>query len=343
MHNKVIRRCIDLGRSSKGFVKTNPLVGAVFIHENKIVGEGAHIKYGEAHAEVNALRGINAEVKRKGTLYVSLEPCFHQGKTPACLKLILDERLTNVVIACEDPNPQVAGKSIKALQNAGVHVITNILKEEGEQLIRPFAISMAKKRPYIILKYAQSNDGYIGHPERQIWLTNTFSKHLVHKWRSECDAILVGTNTALLDNPDLTNRLYFGKKENVRILLDKDLKTPRNHNVFDNNSLTWILTKKEIPKEDNVTYFTSNFDENHLADFMCDIYQRQIGTLIIEGGAKVLQSFIDANLWDEARVFHSPKTIGEGGIAAPILKDANLQSTHQILDDVLKVYYRKEF
>jgi diaminohydroxyphosphoribosylaminopyrimidine deaminase / 5-amino-6-(5-phosphoribosylamino)uracil reductase len=340
MHHKFIRRCIDLGKLSKGNVKTNPLVGAVFIHENKIVGEGAHIKYGEAHAEVNALKDTNTEVKRKGTLFVSLEPCFHQGKTPACLKLILAEQIPAVVIACEDPNLLVAGQSVKALQNAGIQVITDILKEEGEQLIRPFAISIAKKRPYIILKYAQSNDGYIGHPERQIWLTNTFSKHLVHKWRSECDAILVGTNTALLDNPDLTNRLYFGKKNNVRILLDKDSKTPRTHNVFNNKSLTWVLTKKNTDNYDNVTYFSSDFKENHLSCFLTEIYQRQVGTLIVEGGAKVLQSFIDANLWDEARIFHSPKTIGEGGIAAPILKDAVLQSTHQIVDDVLKVYYR---
>jgi diaminohydroxyphosphoribosylaminopyrimidine deaminase/5-amino-6-(5-phosphoribosylamino)uracil reductase len=246
------------------------------------------------------------------------------------------------VIACEDPNPLVSGQSIQALQDAGVQVITNQLKEKGEILIRPFAVNIAKKRPYIILKYAQSNDGYIGHPERQIWLTNTFSKHLVHKWRSECDAILVGTNTALLDNPDLTNRLYFGKKNNVRILLDKNLKTPRTHNVFNNNSLTWVLSKKNKTNRDNVTYFNSNFEENHLADFMGKIYQQQIGTLIVEGGAKVLQSFIDANLWDEARIFHTPKTIGKGGITAPILKDSTLQSTHQILDDILKVYYRKE-
>jgi diaminohydroxyphosphoribosylaminopyrimidine deaminase/5-amino-6-(5-phosphoribosylamino)uracil reductase len=342
MYKKFIRRCIDLGGLSKGNVRTNPLVGSVFVHENKIVGEGAHIKYGEAHAEVNALSGVSNETKRKGTLFVSLEPCFHQGKTPACLNLILAEQIPSVVIACEDPNPLVAGQSIKALQNAGVQVITNQLEEKGAVLIRPFLVNIAKKRPYIILKYAQSNDGYIGHPERQIWLTNTFSKHLVHKWRSECDAIMVGTNTALLDNPDLTNRLYFGKKNNVRILLDKNLKTPRNHNVFNNNSLTWILTKKNKTNRDNVTYFNSNFEENHLADFMGKIYQQQIGTLIVEGGAKVLQSFIDANLWDEARIFHTPKNIGEGGITAPILKDATLQSTHQILDDVLKVYYRKK-
>ncbi len=343
MHEKFIRRCIDLGGQSKGNVLTNPLVGSVYVHENKIISEGAHIKYGEAHAEVNTLKRVSDVLKRKGTLYVSLEPCFHQGKTPACLNLILAEQIPHVVIACEDPNPLVAGKSIQALQNAGIQVVSNQLKEKGEQLIRPFSISIAKKRPYIILKYAQSADGYIGCHKRQIWLTNTFSKHLVHKWRSECDAVLVGTNTALIDNPDLTNRLYLGKKDNVRILLDKDLRTPRNHNVFNNNSLTWILTKKEAENEGNVTYFNSDFEGNFLEDFMKEIYQKQIGTLIVEGGAKVLQSFIDANLWDEARVFHTPKRIGEGGIAAPILKDAMLQSNHQILDDQLNVYYRKEF
>jgi diaminohydroxyphosphoribosylaminopyrimidine deaminase/5-amino-6-(5-phosphoribosylamino)uracil reductase len=341
MYKKVIRRCFDLGKVFKGNVLTNPLVGAVLMSGSKIVAEGAHEYFGQAHAEVNALKNVQDELLRKGTLFVSLEPCFHQGKTPPCVNLILQKKIPHVVIACEDPNPLVAGKSMKLLKSADIQVVSNVLRTEGEALIRPFVTGITQKRPYIILKYAQSADGYIGFQDKQIWLTNTFSKHLVHKWRSESDAVLVGANTAVLDNPDLTNRFYAGKKNNVRILLDRNLKTPFTHKIFNNNKNTFVLTQKVFQSTENVTCFESNFEGDYLSDFLHKLYEKQIGIIIVEGGSKVLQSFIDAQLWDEARVFATDKILGEGAIPAPILKNAMLQSTHQILNDTLNVFWKK--
>ncbi len=341
MYNILIRRCLDLAKLHKGKTKTNPLVGAVLMKENKIIGEGAHEQYGAAHAEVNAINGVkNPDDFRGSSIAVSLEPCFHYGKTPPCVNLILDKKIPKVIIACTDPNPLVVGKSINLLQKSDIQVVVGIEEYNSLDIIKPFVTGIKKQRPYIVLKYAHSADGFLGYPDQQIWLTNSFSKHLVHKWRSETDAILVGKNTVLSDNPDLTNRLYFGKKHNVRIVLDTNLAIPENYKIFDGSAETWILTKKESGVVDvsNIRYFKSDFEGDYLQRFMHELYEQKIGTLIVEGGAKVLQSFIEANLWDEARVFKTTKILGEGAIPAPLLDAKLLKSEYRILDDLLQIY-----
>lgn len=344
MNNELIRRCFDLGNLFKGYTKTNPLVGAVLYFEGEIINEGSHERYGKAHAEVNALKvnSVSKEILRKATIFVSLEPCFHYGKTPPCVDLIIENQIQRVVIACQDPNPLVAGKSIKKLQEAGIEVVSNIEQSLGERLIRPFVVGIEQKRPYIILKYAHSADGYMGFPNEPIWFTNTFSKHLSHKWRSEVDAILVGKNTALIDNPSLNNRLYFGKKKIVRILLDKRNAVPLSFNIFNEEMPTWVLNEEKSEENQHIRYFRSDFKGDYLKQFMQKLYENQIGSIIIEGGAKVLNSFIEANLWDEARVFATPKILNrEDGIKAPIINEHLLKETHQIDTDVLKVYFNQ--
>lgn len=344
MINSIIRRCFDLGSLFRGNTKTNPLVGAVLCNEGGILNEGAHEIYGKEHAEVNVLSkyGNNDNMFQKSTLFVSLEPCFHFGKTPPCVNLILEKQINKVVIACQDPNPLVAGKSIKKMQDAGIEVISGIERELGEALIRPFVVSIEQKRPYIILKYASSSDGYMGLEGEQVWLTNSFSKHLVHKWRSEVDAILVGKNTAIIDNPTLTNRLYFGKKNIVRILLDKNNATPLSNNIFNADAKTWVLNEEKEGENQHIRYIKSNFKGDYLKTFMNQLYESQIGTIIIEGGAKVLNSFIEANLWDEARVFVSPKILNnENAIKAPILSEKLLKKVYKIDNDELKIFLNK--
>lgn len=337
-----IRRCLDLGRLYQGYTRTNPLVGAVITIGGKIEGEGAHEQFGKAHAEVNAVRSLHDDLDlRTATIYVSLEPCSHFGKTPPCVNLILEKQIPNIVIGTTDPFHLVAGKSIAQLEAAERNVTVGVLEAESKRLIAPFVVGATQKRPYIILKYAQSEDGYLGRQSAPVWLTNAFSKHLVHKWRSEIDAIMVGTNTALIDDPQLTNRLYFGKKNPMRILIDRTLKVPMSHKIFDDSAETLVLTSKNTQNNNNVTYLQSKFEEDYLSAFMQQLYQQNIGTLMVEGGAALLQSFIDANLWDEARVFTAPQSLGEyaDAIKAPQLKNAQKISTHKIANDSLVVYY----
>ena len=337
-----MKRCFDLAAQNRGTVKTNPLVGAVVVHDNRIIGEGAHEVFGSAHAEVNAILQVgDNHLLGQSKLFVSLEPCFHHGKTPPCVQLILEKHIPEVFLSCEDPFEKVAGKSIELLKQKTVSVHLNVEKKGGADLIRPFIRGVVSQRPYIILKYAQSADLKMGIPDRQIWLTNHYSKVLVHKWRSEADAIMVGKSTALLDNPQLDNRLYFGKKQILRVVLDKDLSIPPSHHLFDGTSPTIVLTSKERANSDNVAYYQSNFSGQFLEKFMGYLYEQQTGVLLVEGGAKLLQTFIDANLWDEARVFTVKKQLGEQAINAPRLKNEKLISKCRILDDELHQYYNE--
>ncbi len=336
---KFMSRCFDLAVIFAADVKTNPMVGALLEYEGKIIGEGAHERFGSAHAEVNAIRDIKDENKHliaKSTLYVTLEPCFHFGKTPPCVQLILDHKIQKVVISCTDPNPKVAGQSVKLLREKGVNVVTGILEQKGLELIRPFVTNMSQKRPYIILKYAQSRDGFLGKPNEQIWLSNSFSKRLVHRWRKEADAILVGKNTAIIDNPQLTNRLYFGKSP-IRILIDKNLETPTNHYIYDNSATTIIPNLSSDFVQDNIIFEKAIFDKNFLTTFLQSLYEKNIGKIIVEGGAATLQHFIDKHLWDEARVFISDTEL-HNGIVAPLLNPAKLKKHININSDILKIY-----
>ncbi len=322
LEEKYIRRCFDLAKLGNGKVSPNPLVGAVIVYKNRIIGEGFHAAYGKAHAEVNAIASVKKEDRKflkEATIYISLEPCCIYGNTPPCTDLIIENQIPKVVFSSIDNTAGVNGKSIELLKKAGCKVTFGILQSEGDQLTRFKNTFVVQKRPFIILKYAQSKDGFIAKKGESIWLTNSISKRLVHKWRSETDAILIGTNTAEVDNPNLTNRLYFGSNP-LRIVLDKRLRLSKRLNFYDDSVKTWIITEKDSQDTafTNTSFVKLAFDKKLIPNFLERLYENRINSLIVEGGAELLNSFITYNLWDEARVF-----IGEGflndGIKAPTL------------------------
>lgn len=340
---KYIQRCFQLAELGLGNIKTNPAVGSVIVHNGKIIGEGYHKKYGEGHAEVNAIASVRPDdlhLLKEATIYVSLEPCFHFGKTPPCVNLILKHKIPKVVISLQDPFPEVAGKSIQKLKEQGVGVVTGILETDGKFTIRRFLVNIKHQRPYIILKYAQSKDGFLGQEGKQVWLTNPFSKRLVHEWRRTEDAILIGRNTAQIDNPQLTNRLPFGKSP-LRIVIDEWADLPKDLNIFNTDARTLVVCQKaplETPNT-SVSYFETPFDDKMMARLMAFLYQKEkISSIIIEGGAFTLSHFINENLWDEARIFTSPKVLHQG-IIAPKINDLPKESM-KIGDDVLDFYYK---
>jgi diaminohydroxyphosphoribosylaminopyrimidine deaminase / 5-amino-6-(5-phosphoribosylamino)uracil reductase len=316
-------------------------VGCVIVFNNKIIGEGYHQKFGEPHAEVNA---INDAIKKHGedslkqsTLYVSLEPCAHQGKTPPCSDLVINKKIPRVVIGCIDSFRQVNGKGIAKLQSAGVEVKTGILEKECREINQRFFTFHEKKRPFIILKYAQSKDGFLSplsSREKIHWISNEYSRKLVHKWRSEEPAIMVGTNTALADNPQLTVRDWTGKNP-VRIVIDRFLRLPSTLNIFDDATSTIIFNEGKNDKQGGIEWAAIDFQTNPLPEILHHLYLRNLQSVIVEGGVKLLQSLIDADLWDEARIFTGDQWLGEG-IKAPSLKGAIIHE-QQILNDHLIV------
>ncbi|MEM0992124.1 MAG: bifunctional diaminohydroxyphosphoribosylaminopyrimidine deaminase/5-amino-6-(5-phosphoribosylamino)uracil reductase RibD [Bacteroidota bacterium] len=337
-----MRRCFELAQKGLGQVAPNPLVGAVIVHNDRIIGEGYHPKYGQAHAEVNAVKSAtgNHHLLPESTLYVSLEPCCFHGKTPACTDLILKHRIPRVVISAMDATPQVDGKGVAILRAAGVEVTTGVLQEQGAALVAARSVFVRAQRPYVILKFAQSQDGYMGKAGQQLWISNTFSKRLVHKWRGEADAIMVGTNTARVDDPALTNRLFFGKQP-LRIVLDRKASLSSKLQLFDDTSLTLVVSEvQKLPYQNtHIQLFKHMFDEQLLPDLLSHLHQKNIGNLIVEGGRQLLESFIAQGLWDEARVFTGNKIQG-GGIAAPKIP-ARLSQTYKIGSDRLDIYTKK--
>ncbi|HKK77799.1 MAG TPA: bifunctional diaminohydroxyphosphoribosylaminopyrimidine deaminase/5-amino-6-(5-phosphoribosylamino)uracil reductase RibD [Saprospiraceae bacterium] len=336
-----VRRCFDLARQGSGQVSPNPMVGAVLVHEGRIIGEGFHREYGTAHAEVNAINSVEAEDQQyiaASTLYVSLEPCCIQGNTPPCTDLIISSKIPKVVISALDQTEAVRGKGVQQLREAGIQVSTGLLEAEGEYLAAARNTFVREQRPYIILKYATSqNQLFAPLPARQLWLSNNYSKRLVHRWRMETDAILVGTNTAITDDPSLTNRLYFGRSP-IRVVLDRELALPKSARLFDQRSKTIIFTRKEAEDQSipSVQYIQIDFREELTQQIVSKLAQQNITSLLIEGGAMTLESFIEANLWDEARVFKTAKWIDKG-IPAPKL-DLPPKATFAIGNDKLELY-----
>ncbi|MCB0519093.1 MAG: bifunctional diaminohydroxyphosphoribosylaminopyrimidine deaminase/5-amino-6-(5-phosphoribosylamino)uracil reductase RibD [Saprospiraceae bacterium] len=339
MNELYMHRCFDLARLGAGHVSPNPMVGAVLVHENRIIGEGWHRQYGKAHAEVNAVASVKPEDQHlieKTTLYVSLEPCCIFGKTPPCTNLILEKKIPRVVISCLDQTPEVRGKGVDILRQNGVEVVTGILAKEGEVLSGIRNTFVARHRPYINLKFAQSSDGFMGKPGQQVWISNPFSKRLAHKWRSEFDAILIGTKTALMDNPQLNNRLWFGKSP-LRILLDKKLAVPKSAHIYDATAKTLVVTEKVgYPVNENVEFLSLPFDENLLEKLLKYLFEKRITSLIVEGGSVTLSRFIEQGLWDEATVFTS-KTHLLNGIKAPVIPVDPFQ-TFPLGTDTLTLY-----
>lgn len=341
IHEKYIKRCIELAKNGLGATYPNPLVGSVIVHKDKIVGEGWHQKAGAPHAEVNAVNSVKEELLlKKSTIYVSLEPCSHFGKTPPCSDLIIAKGIKKVVIGCVDPFAEVAGRGIKKLMEAGCEVQVGVLEKECQDLNKRFFTFHQKKRPYIILKWAQTADGFIA-PKIQekrepVWITNQYSKQLVHKWRSEEQTILVGTNTAIADNPKLNTRLWKGENP-VRVVIDKDLKIPQESALFDGTIKTIVLTENVKSSGNNNLVFEKVDFQQDLPLQICGILHRHnLQSAIIEGGAKTLQTFIDNNLWDEARVFTGISEFHKG-VKAPEFSGKMFSKT-TLERDTLKIY-----
>lgn len=329
IHEKYIKRCIEIAKNGLGTTRPNPMVGCVIVHNNNIIGEGFTSKYGGNHAEVNAIHSVaDKSLLKKATLYVTLEPCSHYGKTPPCSDLIISTKIPKVIIGCLDDNEMVAGRGIQKLINFGCDVTVGILERECKALHKRFFTFHNKKRPYIILKWAETSDGFIApktkNKKEPVWITNTYSRQLVHKWRAEEQAILVGTNTVIQDNPSLTVRDWTGENP-TRVVIDKDSKLANNYVIFNNDAKTILITK-------------NNLDfSNHVAKQICAmLFKNEITSVIIEGGCKTLQTFINENLWDEARVFKG-NSYFRCGVKAPVLHGQLISET-KIKNDTLKIY-----
>ncbi len=314
-YEKYIRRCIELASNGLCNAAPNPMVGAVIVHNGKIIGEGYHARCGEGHAEVNAIRSVKDEsLLKESTIYVSLEPCSHYGKTPPCADLIISKGIPRVVVGCIDPFSQVSGRGIQKLRDAGIDVTVGVLEDECKNLIRRFVTFNTRKRPYITLKWAESADGFIdinrenGSP---VVMSTPITSMYVHKQRAEHKAILVGRKTALLDNPSLTTRNWYGANP-LRLVIDRTLSLPSNLRLFDHTTPTLVFTEKEKAVEENLEYITLDFSKDILPQILTVLYERKIQSLLVEGGTTLLQSFINSGLWDEMFVEHSEKVLGEG-------------------------------
>lgn len=362
-HEKHIQRCLELAKKGIGTTRPNPSVGAVIVHNETIIGEGFTSPYGGSHAEVNAINSVkNEELLKEATIYVTLEPCAHFGKTPPCANLIVEKQIPNVVIGCIDTNSLVAGKGVEILKNARCNVTVGVLEKECLEHHKRFFTVQNKKRPYIILKWAETKDGFVApnyHYEQSeviseikmrlpqqksllrndaqpIWISNSYSQQLVHKWRGEEHAILVGTNTVIADNPSLTVRSWSGENP-VRIIIDRNLRIPKKATVLDGNVKTIVITEEKDLKQSNAIFYERiDFSKNIVEQICLVLYKHQIQSVIIEGGSQTLQTFIDSNLWDEARVFTGDVYFTEG-VKAPNF-NATLFSEENIQNDILRIY-----
>jgi diaminohydroxyphosphoribosylaminopyrimidine deaminase/5-amino-6-(5-phosphoribosylamino)uracil reductase len=339
---KYMKRCIELAQKGEGNVAPNPMVGCVIVLDDVIIGEGYHEQYGKAHAEVNAINSVkDKSFLKKATLYVNLEPCSHFGKTPPCADLIVEHKIPYVVIGTIDTFALIAGRGIEKLANAGIDVKTGVLEDECKELNKRFFCYHEKKRPYIILKWAQTSDGFIDILrneegfEKPMRITNDTSLKLSHVWRSREQAIIVGKRTAVFDNPKLTVRNISGKNP-LRIAIDRNLTIPLNYFLLDKTTPTLILTSADSQSETNLEYIRLNFDEDLLPQILDVLYEKQIQSLIVEGGTKLINSFIHNDLWDEARVFISQQRIDDG-VNAPVL-DLKPTDKQDIDGDVLLTY-----
>lgn len=341
IHEKYIKRCIELAKNGLGTTYPNPLVGSVIVCDGKIIGEGWHRKAGEPHAEVNAVNSVkDKSLLAKSTIYVSLEPCSHFGKTPPCCDLIIANKIPNIVIGTIDPFAKVSGNGIKKLIEAGRNVTVGILENECNELNKRFFTFHQKKRPFVILKWAESQDGFLSpiykEEKKPVWITNPYSRQLVHKWRTEEQGILVGTQTVLDDNPKLDARDWKGNNP-VRIVLDRSGKISEEYFIKDNKSKTIVITEQEnLENLENISFENAIFDSNIAFSVLDILYKNDIQSVIIEGGKKTLQTFIDANLWDEARIFKGSNSF-ENGTESPDFK-GNLVSKETILNDELLIF-----
>ncbi|MCX7955384.1 MAG: bifunctional diaminohydroxyphosphoribosylaminopyrimidine deaminase/5-amino-6-(5-phosphoribosylamino)uracil reductase RibD [Bacteroidales bacterium] len=334
-----MQRCLDLAVNGVGHVLSNPLVGCVIVKNGKIIGEGFHYKYGKEHAEINAIKSVKDKSLLEGsTMYVTLEPCIHYGKTPPCVDEIIKHKIGKVVISAKDPNPLVNGKGIEKLKKNGVKVKIGTLIEEYRWINRRFFTFHESKRPYIILKWAQSADGFISPNDSSIkWFTSKTSQLLVHKWRAEEMAILVGGNTIIKDNPFLTVREYCGNNP-LRVVLS-NTQLPENLNIFDKTSHTIIFSKNKSVSYKNAEVVYINDNDNYYNIIFHTLYEKGISSVIVEGGLKTLNGFINNNIWDEVRIFIAKDKYFRKGVKAPAFK-FNCQKVFEIENDSVLYFYR---
>ncbi|MFC3880009.1 bifunctional diaminohydroxyphosphoribosylaminopyrimidine deaminase/5-amino-6-(5-phosphoribosylamino)uracil reductase RibD [Algoriphagus namhaensis] len=332
-----MRRALELAELGRGSVSPNPMVGCVIVYADQIIGEGYHRQYGEAHAEVNAIHSVKQpELLSEATAYVTLEPCAHFGKTPPCANLLVEKKIKSVVIATMDSNPLVGGKGVKILEDAGIKVKVGVLEADARAQNRRFFTQMNLQRPYIILKWAQTQDGFVARKDfSSKWISNPASRQMVHRWRAEEDAILVGKNTAKYDDPSLNVRDWVGN-DPLRLVIDSRLELTKGLNLFNGTIPTICYNTQKSEKQENLEY-VKLIEDFSLEELLSDLNQRKVQSLIVEGGAFLLNKFISAELWDEARVFTGQSKFGEG-IPAPVLPSPS-QNELELEGDILRFYY----
>ncbi|MEN6453620.1 MAG: bifunctional diaminohydroxyphosphoribosylaminopyrimidine deaminase/5-amino-6-(5-phosphoribosylamino)uracil reductase RibD [Prolixibacteraceae bacterium] len=345
INEKYMFRCLELARLGMGEVAPNPMVGAVIVHEEKIIGEGFHRQFGGPHAEVIAIGSVTRkELLNKSTMYVSLEPCAHFGKTPPCSDLIISSHIPRVVVGSVDPFAKVAGKGIERMRNAGIEVEVGVLEEQCLELTRRFFTFHQQKRPYVILKWAQTLDGYLdvdrSYPElfgKPTWISNELSRRIVHRQRTEEAAILIGTNTAIKDNPSLTVREWSGKQP-VRLVLDRQNRLPDHLHVKDGRVPTVVFTEQAVSSRTNLEYVKVDFHGDLIAQILRFLYERELQSVVVEGGQRLLQSFIDQEAWDEAYVYIGHFWFGKG-VRAPQFNYQPRES-EMLNDTQLQCFYK---
>lgn len=340
-----MRRCIELAKQGAGYVAPNPMVGAVLVHKDRIIGEGYHQLYGGPHAEAHCINSVKEEDRHlisSSTIYVSLEPCAHYGKTPPCADLIIKNKIPHVVTGCRDPFKEVDGKGIEKLKAAGIEVTVGVLEKECRELNKRFFVLNTEHRPYIVLKWAETGDKKIGYyGTNRLIITNEFTNRLVHKWRSEEAAIMVGTNTAALDNPQLTNRLWSGPTP-ARIVIDHELRLPSSLHLFDRTTRTIVFNTLKHGEEEGIFFYQVTSDVSLVHQVINGLYQLRIMSVMIEGGAKLLQSFIDEDYWDEARVITNEELFVSDGVKAPQLIKPKLTGSEIIGTDTIRIYKKSK-
>lgn len=342
IHETYMHRCLELAILAAGNVAPNPLVGAVLVHDGRIIGEGYHEFYGGPHAEVNCINSV-ADRDRglivDASLYVSLEPCAHFGKTPPCADLIIKHQIKKVFVGCRDPFPEVNGKGIEKLRTSGVDVSVGILEQKCKDINKRFFTFHTRHRPYIILKWAETADKKIGNiGNNRLVITNELTNRKVHKWRSEEAAIMAGTNTVMLDDPQLTNRLWHGHQP-TRVIVDMDLRLPSSLKVFDGSVPTIVFNALKHEEGSDLQYYQVTRDVSLVHQLTNGLHHLKVLSVMIEGGARLIQSFIDEGMWDEARILTNTKLIfGEGGVQSPILEDAKPDHEFFIDTDLVRYY-----
>ena len=344
-----MHRCIQLAKLGVGHVAPNPMVGAVLVHESRIIGEGYHQQYGKPHAEVNCIASVHEDDLKlisSSTLYVSLEPCSHFGKTPPCTDLIISKKIPRVVIGSTDPYPEVSGRGIERLKKAGIEVEVNVLENDVKELNKRFFTFQLQHRPYVVLKWAQSSNGKMARMDRaRFAISNEFSRRLVHKWRSEEASILVGTNTAFHDDPDLSNRYWHGANP-IRLVVDMELRLPSSLQIFNKKVPTIVFNRKEHTLDkidfykthplgkDGTAYYQVTTDVELVQQVIHALYQLRVQSVLVEGGAKLLQSFIDEGYWDEIRLITNRDLKMEEGIASPSFNGEKMKEEELFTDRI---------